>query len=607
MRLAARYSRRVLVSFLLAIASFTASPARATVRYRISLAHADQHLFQIEMQIPPTGNPTVVAMPAWNALYQVRDFALRIRDLKAFLRPNATAAEREILADPIDKQTWRIDSARGAPEPENASAELVRYSILWDDPGPFNSQLNAHHAFVNLAEILLYVPDRRREETEITFEDVPANWKFAAELPDGPDANSFRADSYDALVDAPVEAGKFEDFTFENQGAHFRVVVDGGADWNKGRLDDFLRRITRYELSLMGGPPFKEYTFFFHIGSYADVGGGGMEHANCTAIAASSTESAASVAAHEFFHAWNVKRIRPQSLEPVDYSKEQYTRALWFAEGVTSTYGAYALERANLWTKSQFYDDLANQISELQSRPAHKWQSVEESSLDAWLEKYDAYNSPDRSISYYNKGQIDGVLLDLAIRDSTDNHKSLDDVLRAMNAEYAKAGRFYDDTLGIPKMVEEVAGRSFEDFFRRFVSGTDEIPYEQFLSAAGWELKIETTKTADLGFWPGRDSGKGISVSDLESGSAADAAGLRDGDLIVPPREKSKPREFSEYLRNRAPGDPLNLQIRRGGQEIDVSFLVGSREDSHYSISEIPHPSDKQRRIREGILRGATN
>ena len=256
-----------------------------------------------------------------------------------------------------------------------------------------------------------------------------------------------------------------------------------------------------------------------------------------------------------------MKRIRPQALEPVDYTKEQYTRALWFAEGVTSTYGAYALERPDLWTKSQFYDDLAAQISELESRPAHKWQSVEESSLDAWLEKYDDYNSPDRSISYYNKGQIDGVLLDLAIRDATDNHKSLDDVLRADERRICEAGQ----VLRRKRWASRVPSKKWPARVSRIFSaallrGTDEIPYDDFLSAAGLELKVETTKTADLGFWPGRDSGKGISVSDLESGSAAEAAGLRDGDLILPPREKSKPREFSEWLRNRAPGDPLNLQ-----------------------------------------------
>jgi predicted metalloprotease with PDZ domain len=605
MRQSSRYSRRAPTCVLIAIAFLAACPARATIRYRVSLTHNREHLFQVEMEIPSSTGPTVVAMPAWNALYQVRDFTYRVRGLTAAGMSDPSERDQPLGVSSVDKQTWQLGSPPSGPESHAFKKEVVRYSVEWDDPGPFNSQLNAHHAFINLAEILMYLPDRRQEDTEVVFDNLPPNWKLATELPAGPDANSFTAKSYDVLVDAPVEAGTFEGFAFDNEGAHFRVIVDG-TEWDHGRLEDMLRRITAYEVRLMGGPPFKEYTFFFHFGQYADVGGGGMEHSNCTAISAASVESAATIAAHEFFHAWNVKRIRPQSLEPVDYSKEQYTRALWFAEGVTSTYGSFTLERTNLWTKSQFYNDLSTQISELESRPAHKWQSVEQASLDAWFEKYDSYNSPDRSISYYNKGQLDGVLLDLAIRDATDNRESLDDVLRAMNAEYAKAGKFYGESPGIRSVVEAVAGKSFEDFFRRFVAGTDEIPYDDFLAVAGWELKVEKTTSPDLGFWPGAESFKGVVVSGLEPGSAAEAAGLRNGDVIVPPR-KSFPRDFADSLRGSGAGDTLSLRIRRGGQEMEISFLVGSREDWQYSVGEAPHPSERQRRIRDGILRGTTN
>ena len=376
----------------------------------------------------------------------------------------------------------------------------------------------------------MYVPDRRAEDTRITFADLPAVWNIVGELASGLWQASFVAPSYDALVDAPIEAGKFDQLQFESDGARFRVVVDASS-WNRTQLEQALREITDYELHLMGGPPFKEYTFFLHIGSYNSVGGGGMEHANSTAIAATTLEGAVAVAAHEFFHVWNVKRIRPQSLEPVDYTKEQYTRALWFAEGVTSAYAAYTLERTGFYSKNQFYANLASQIGAVESRPAHKWQSVEESSLDAWFEKYDAYNSGDTSISYYDKGQIIGVLLDLAIRDATDNHKSLDDVLRRMNDEYARQGKFYDDSDGIRSAVEEVSGKSFEDFFRRYVSGTDEIPYNDFLGIAGVELKKDGPQGTDSDMGP----------------------------------------------------------------------------DTHISIVEIAHPTDRQRRIREGILRGSTD
>jgi predicted metalloprotease with PDZ domain len=511
-----------------------ARPAAATIQYRVSLAQPDRHLFGVTMTIPVEGRDVTVAMPAWNALYRIEDFAYRVRDVTALC--HAVDAVPATVRK-LDKQTWRISLASRC-EPGDHNRFEIHYSIEWDDPGPFNSQLDEHHAFMNLAEILMYVPDRRAEDVSVAFDSVPAGWHTAAELAEAAGvANAYTASSYDKLVDAPVEASKFDEFTFNSDDAHFRVVVDPESEggWNRAQLEDGLKRITKYEMQMMGGPPFdpprREYTFIFHIGPDDEVQGGGMEHANSTAIAMSSVDSAIPIAAHEFFHVWNVKRIRPQSLEPVDYTKEQYTRSLWFAEGVTSAYASFALVRTKLWTKYQFYGDLASQIGQLEARPARTWQSAAESSFDAWFEKYDGYNLPDRSISYYNKGQILGVMLDLAIRDATDDHKSLDDVFRLMNAEYAQQGKFYDDDEGIRAAVEEVAGKSFQDFFRRYVAGTDEIPYNRFLGVAGLQVKA----------------------------AASDEEGL-------------------------------------GGQ-------LGPM----YIVTEVDHPNARQRRIREGILRGTTD
>jgi predicted metalloprotease with PDZ domain len=575
----------------------SARPAAATIDYKISLAHPERHSFRVQMRVPVAADQRdlIVALPAWNALYQVRDFAYRVRDVRI---SKAAAGASSVVPYKLDKQTWRIPAAAAV----DGSID-IEYSISWDESGPFNSQLNTHHAFVNFAEVLMYIPDRRAEDVEVTFADVPSDWRSIAELPPGSAANSFTAESYNNLVDAPVEIGKFEEFEFDNGGAHFRVVVDS-RDWNRATLEDSLKRITGYEVKLMAGPPFKEYTFFFHIGTYPDAGGGGMEHANCTAIGGSSVEMVSAIAAHEFFHAWNVKRIRPQSLEPVDYTKEQYSRALWFAEGVTSTYGSFTLERSGIWNKDKWYTDLGQQICELQSRPARKWQSVEESSLDTWFDKYDAYNLPDRSISYYNKGQLIGDMLDLAIRDATDNHKSFDDVLRSLN-ESAKQGKFYDESAGIRAVVEEVSGTSFEDFFRRYVSGLDEIPYDQFLTHAGLSLKTESRKSADPGFFVGR-SPEGPTVVSVTPGSAAQAAGLRADDLLLELNGAPISGRISAWMRERTPGETIRVKVRRDGEEREVSFAVGSREENHCTVVEVAHPTEKQLRIRAGLLRGTT-
>jgi predicted metalloprotease with PDZ domain len=580
-------------------------PAAATIKYHVSLKNPEAHVFHVQMEIPPSPQGIVIAIPAWNALYQVRDFSYRVRDVQAKMSSDPGA--EQIPVRKLDKQTWQVEYPWDGALSPGAKPAVVTYSIEWDDPGPFNSQLNQHHAFLNLAEVLMYLPDRRGEATVVQFDDVPARWHAAAELTSVPDTAAFSAESYDELVDAPVEFGTFEEFRFEDGAARYRVVVDG-KEWHRDRLENALKHITAYETKLMGGAPFSEYTFFFHFGPYLEAGGGGMEHSNCTAISAASGDAAVDTAAHEFFHLWNVKRIRPQSLQPVDFTKEQYTRALWFAEGVTSTYGAYALARGDLWTKDQFYGEVAAQINELDSRPARLWQSVEESSLDAWLEKYDEYRQADRSISYYNKGEIDGFLLDLAIRDATDNHKSLDDVMRAMNEQYAKAGRYYDDSTGIREVAEKIAGVKFGDFFARYVSGTDEIPYGPLLAPAGLELKLELHKSADLGFWTvGRASNGAVAISQIVPGSPAEAAGLKAGDIILMLNSQAPPRYFPGWLTQQDPGSRVTMQIQRDGKVSEVTYALGSIETKKYSIVESSHPTEKQKRIREGWLRGRTD
>lgn len=591
-------------AFLLVLAA--AGQAGATIRYRVSLAQPEQHLLHIAMTVEAERPEIVVAMPAWNAIYQLRDFAYRVRGLHAATHSTESVT---LPVQPLDKQTWQISLPSPQADQVRDAVE-IDYTVGWDDPGPFNSQVNAHHAFLNLAEILLYIPDRRAEAAEVTFTDVPGGWRVAAELPAGAGKNSFAASGYDALVDAPVEAGKFSEFEFDNAGAHFRVVVDA-ENWDKKFLEDCLRSITKYELQLMGGAPFdsprKEYTFIFHIGPYAEVGGGGMEHANSTAIADTSVANAAALAAHEFFHAWNVKRIRPQAFEPVDYAREQYTRALWFAEGVTSSYSAYTLERTGLWPKSQFYGDLAWQIEQLEGRPARKWQSAEESSVDTWLEKYDAYNAPDRSISYYGKGQLLGVMLDLTIREATDNRKSLDDVLRRLYAAYAEKHTFYRESEGIRAAAEEVAGTSLEDFFRRYVSGTNDIPYDSFLALAGLALKVETVRVADIGFSPASAFEMRLGIAAVEPGGPAQAAGLRVGDTITEWNGKAATWADVASMQALPPGEKVTFHVERDGEKLTISYALGTAARMRYSISEMPHPSIRQRRIREGFLRGVTD
>jgi predicted metalloprotease with PDZ domain len=582
------------VFFVLTPGICAANPAgNQAIRYEISLQNPERHLFHVLMKIPDVAGELTVQLPAWNALYQIRDFSSHVQQVEAHVGTEAVPVEK------ADKQTWKI-RADGTVR--------IDYATYWDEPGPFATQLNGEHAFINPAMILLYVPGRTKDETLFAVTDFPESWRAASALPlkcepvaEKPWCSSDKT-TYDALVDAPIELGTFKEFQVPGV-ANIDVVVHG-TDWSERKIGEELSKICSYEIRLMEGAPFEHYTFLLHIGRNA--GGGGMEHANSTAIGVPSDEFLAGVAAHEFFHLWNVKRIRPATLEPVDYTKEQYTRALWFAEGVTSTYGSYTLMRSGIWNKDRFYGDLSDQISELESRPADHWQSAEESSLDAWLEKYPLYNGPDYSVSYYTKGQVLGVLLDLLIRDRTNNEKSLDDVLRGLNNDFAKQGKFYRDSLDIRLEAEKVAGGSFEDFFRNYVAAAKPLPYAQVLALAGLDLHNGERKQATLGFSVERGANGGVAVGAVDGSSPAAAAGLRPGDVLVSWNGGDVPRSLGRWVRGRQPGETVKARIRRDENEQSIEFKLGEETEMSYQLAENASASEKAQRIREGWLHGAT-
>jgi predicted metalloprotease with PDZ domain len=578
------------------------------IRYEISLAHPERHVFHVTMTIPDVKDQVTIQMPAWNALYQIRDFSAHVRRVEAAVGANSSgdlgkdAASRPASIEKIDKQTWRI-AARGRV--------TAQYDIYWDEPGPFATQLNQEHAFINPAMILMYVPDRRSEQVKVSLPDVPELWSATGPGIQGVEhmggARDFFSEfaNYDALADAPIEAGKFEQFQLEGIKPAIWVVVHGD-NWRKKQLENDLKRICEYELRLMGDVPFPRYTFLLHIGKGAAGAGGGMEHSDSTAISTFSDESLQNVAAHEFFHLWNVKRIRPASLVPVDYTKEKYTRALWFAEGVTNTYAAYTLARSSIWSKQQFYQDFAEQITEIESRPANHWQSAEQSSLDAWLEKYPLYERAEHSVSYYTKGQILGVLLDILIRDRTNNEKSLDDVLRAMNREFALTGKPYRDSLDVQLTVEKIAGGSFGDFFKHYVAGADPLPYRATLQLAGLDLRPAERKRPTLGFAADIAPGGPMTARTVEANSPAAQAGLQAGDIIVNWNRTDPPRRPEQWLRQQKPGALVHLRIRRDETEMNVDFHLGEVAEVFYDVVEDSHAGEKARHIRDGLLHGVT-
>ncbi|MBZ5534490.1 MAG: PDZ domain-containing protein [Acidobacteriia bacterium] len=571
--------------------------AEQRVFYTCDMSKQEEHFFHIEIRTEVEKAATFdFQMPAWNALYQIRDFAHRVRAVEAFNQDHMP-----LPVEKVDKQTWRVAA-------QDAREVVLDYEVYANVLTPYDAQLDAHHGFFNGAYIFMYLVGGKNLPIQVRFR-IPESWHIATELIPTQEKNVFNARNYDHLVDSPVEAGTFRWLQFESKGAKFNVIVDG----ETAQIDDrelllLLKRIVEAEFETMQDVPLNHYTFIYHFPE--GPSGGGMEHAFSTAINMSAQEvsrrldEVANVSAHEFFHLWNVKRIRPASLEPIDYARENYTRALWFSEGVTSLYGAYTLVRAGVDKKEDFYRSLAETIQSEQERPARLHQSVEEASLDTWLDKYPFYRRPENSISYYEKGEILGLLLDLTIRQGTNNHRSLDDVMRFLNKEYAQRGRFFDDRAGIPDAVERVTGKPLDEFFARYVHGIEEIDYNSFLRAAGLKLDLQPRKVGDPGFTVTQNFDGAPRIDEVTAGSPAEKAGLKNGDVLVEINGRAVTRRALTLLSTMDPGKRVKIKCVRSGQTLEVSFQTMAKTVTHYAIMESADPTPLQISIRDGILTG---
>ncbi len=586
-----------------------AAEAAQPIHYWVDLSAPETHLVQVTIKIPEASAGTEIQLPTWNCLYQIRDFVKSLEDLKGDCDGQPVDLERE------DLNTWR--------GPNRSCTNLTfHYSVYANTDGPFDSMLDGNHSYLNLAMVLLYLPRERHRPVQIKYQ-LPGGWKLATFL-EG-DGNEFPAANYDRLVDSPVEAGHFEELSYpqdftpagastaEVKHATIRLIIDADrADYSPDRILNSLQKITTEETHLMQDLPFRRYTFILH---FPHDGGstGGMEHRNGAAIAIPASAIRENkgylegVVAHEFFHAWNVKRIRPQSLEPVDYVNGNDTRDLWLCEGVTSTYAQLVLLRADLIDRETFYARVAGAIQVLQNHSARRSQSVETAGREAWLEKYSDYNRPDRSISYYNKGELLGYLVDLGIRHASDNQAGLDDVMRRLNQDFARQGRFYtlEDLSAIIAQLAPVFDTN--QFLRDYVRGTQELDYSTYLGYAGLRLATHVTELPVQGFSASRNAGGLLQVDSVDAGSDAQRAGLQPGDVLMMENGNLLPAGPNPTLPLWRPGQDVELQIAREGQTRILKFRIGVNPQITMQVAEDPQAGPGQVRVREGWLEGITN
>jgi predicted metalloprotease with PDZ domain len=581
------------------------------ITFTIAMSRPHTHLFDVEISInhATAGLPQEqLVMPVWTpGSYLIREFERQVQDFDA-----ADASGQSLKWEKTNKNTWRVVT-------NGARSWHATYRVYANELSVRTSELNSSHAFWNNANLLMYLDGHLRNPSTVRVL-APDAWKVATGLPAVlGQKNTFHAENFDILYDSPFEASNFKTIVFNVKGVPHRIVIDGEGNYDADRMRRDVQKIVETQVDVMGGEvPYRDYTFILHLRSNT---GGGLEHLNSAALGyprfgftitrGERVTSAApnaidtpereyrgflSLVSHEFFHLWNVKRIRPDALGPFDYTQENYTKLLWVAEGITDYYSDLVLRRAGLISESDYLSAAARSMRSLQNTPGRLEQSVEESSFDAWIKYYrQDENSINSQISYYDKGALLGLLLDLEIRKRSSGAKSLDDVMRYLYVEYFKKSRNYTPA-DFQKTCELMAGSSLDDFFAKYVRGTAELDYNTALQAAG--LRLETV---NAGVYFGADlaqEGDRLMVGRVYAGSPAYEQGLNAGDQIVAMDNMRVTRDFFyARLAEKKPGDLMNLTIFRFDDLSTLLIKLGEQREMSYRIVPLPNATAAQKQV----------
>ncbi|MFL6374671.1 MAG: M61 family metallopeptidase [Pyrinomonadaceae bacterium] len=575
-------------------------PVAPEISYKVSMSRPWTHLFEVEMNVNWSQMPdtTELKMPVWTpGSYLIREYERQVQDFAV-----KDAAGTPLTWTKTSKNTWAVNS-------KGAKGFTASYRVYSNELTVRTNELNDEHGFWNNAGLLFFIKGQLQAPAAIRV--VPAkNWRVATGLPpvEG-QANTFRAPNFDVLYDSPFEVSDFKEVSFDSHGKRHRIIISGEGNYNLQRIATDAAKIVDEAYKIFGEYGYDNYTFIVNL-----RGGGGLEHLNSTALQTgrfsfspdSRYKGFLGLLAHEYFHNFNVKRIRPDALGPFDYESENYTRNLWVAEGGTEYYATLILLRAGFITPAEFLESKANTIEQLQARPGRFEQSLEDSSFDAWIKYYRPdENAINNQISYYDKGELVNWLLDLTIRSDSGGQKSLDDVMRYLWTEFFKKGRNYTPQ-DYQKAAELMAGRSLDDFFSKYVRGVVEIEYSPIFAPFGLDLRVTQPNAgrAYIGADLAEDNGR-LSVRSVPANTPAYEQGINASDQIVAiDGYRASQALLTSYLADKKPGDKVRLTIFRFDKLQDTEFTLGSNGRRHYQFAPVANLTDPQRKLYHDFFNG---
>ena len=579
-------------------ATIETKPAAPEISYTVSMSKPYTHLLEVEMRLKSAALPaqTELKMPVWTpGSYLIREYARHVQDFAV-----KSTGEKDLSWRKISKNTWQIDT-------QGESEIVVKYNVYANELTVRTNELNADHAFFTNAALLMFPKDNLQASS--TVKVIPfGSWKVATGLPkvEG-QTNVFRAANFDILYDSPFEVGNFTEVPFTVEGIPHRFIIEGDGNYDTKKIAEDTAKIVEQAKAIFGELPYTDYTFILNL-----RGGGGLEHLNSTALQwqrlgfkpEARYKAFLNLVAHEYFHLWNVKRIRPDALGPFNYESENYTRNLWVAEGGTAYYESILLRRAGLISDKDVLDSKIAVIKALQNRPGRFETSLEDASFDAWIKYYRPdENAVNNQISYYDKGELVNFLLDIEIRKDSGGTKSLDDVMRYLYNEFYKKDKNYTPA-DYQKAAEMMAGKLLGDFFGKYVRGTDEIDYNSILNGIGLKLVVDGNgkKQAYLGGNLTEADGK-LTVTSLPSDTPAYQQGLNTGDQIVAIDGNRASQTFLQsYLSQMEPNDKIKLTVFRFDMLRELEITLGGQNNQNYSMMPVESPTDEQKRLYKQYL-----
>jgi len=568
------------------------------------MVRANTHYFDVMIEIPiPASKRTDelrLAMPVWTpGHYLVEDFARNITEVKAFDADN----HRELKVTKLEKSLWSVRL-------EGSEKIRVEYPVYAFDYSVDSSYVDHVHALINGASVYLYPEGMTGTPVRLVLVPRP-EWKAVSTGLPRISEWEFSAPDYDVLVDSPLEVGNQEVRSFEAGGAKYDVSIFGSAPIDLEKFVGDIKGIVEQTSSIFGHVPFEKYVFLVN---FTDTTGGGLEHLNSTMcfsprlrmVPREEYDLSMGLFSHEFFHAWNVKRLRPAGLGPFDYSAETYTKSLWIAEGITSYYDDLILRRSNLYSVEEYLDVFVSNVNILKSLPGSGYQSAEEASFETWTKFYKPNeNSPNVTSSYYTQGAVIGWMLDMTIRKTSRGRNSLDDVMKKIYSDiFLKENRGYTDKEFEATCVQ-FGGVVVEEIFESRVRGRKQVDYDRYLGCVGLKLSSKEEHLEERGFLGIKlksEGGNAIVTSEL-AGSPSEAMGLAVNDeLLAVGGFRLSSEKLSFYIATMKPGANLKLTIARNGRLMELYGQVGRRPTFEFRIRPVEDATEDQKSLFKGWM-----